>query len=154
MLCVCTWRGPVPMLHNHASLADTAHRQQHSRTCHNAVSFSSDETGETDEPGETDWHWHFALWSDIGGTRCGDTQPLAAEADGFVWSSGVRMAAMQAQELSQAAFCRSQAAWIVGELLPQHAVVPPAAQRNAPSSFLATLRAESPLVAVIGVSLI
>lgn len=151
MLCVCTWRGPVPVLHNHASLADIAHRLQHSLTCHSAASVSA---GRTHEPGETDWHWHFALWSDIGGTRCGDTQPLAAEADGFVWSSGVRMAGIQAHELSQSAFCRSQAAWLVGELLPQHVSVPPAVQRGAPSSFLATLRAESPLVAITGINLI
>lgn len=149
LLCVCTWRGPVPVLHNHASLPDAAHRQQHSLTCHVAVEASAV------PPGETDWHWHFALWSDIGGTRGCDAEQLTAEADGFVWTSCVRLAGTQTRDLNHLADCFGHVVRSVPhELLSEHVSIPSGVHRSAPSSFLASLRAENPLVTIIGVNLI
>ena len=148
LLCVCTWRGPVPVLHNHASLPDAAHQLQHSLTCHDAaIDFSAENIS-------TDWHWHFALWSDIGGSRSCGAEQLAAEADGFVWTSGARMLSTQVRDLHCISLDFGNSAMLPGEFLPARALVPMGILLSAPSSFLASLRAECPLVAVTGVSLI
>ena len=52
LLCVLTWRGPVPMLHHHEEFAgDTAAIQTHEAVFHPG------------SPGKDlqEWHWHFVV---------------------------------------------------------------------------------------------
>lgn len=55
VLAICSWRGPVPVLHHHAQYpADL--RQQHLAIFH--------ETSADNADGCDEWHWHLALPGD------------------------------------------------------------------------------------------
>lgn len=59
LLCVSTWRGPIPVVHEHslemAALANNLSLARH------ALQFHTHEFGH----GETDWHLHFVMPEDL-----------------------------------------------------------------------------------------
>jgi hypothetical protein len=57
LLCVCSWEGPVPILHTHESLRLSGLLNQH-LLAHHSTSVSVDPAGV---------HWHFVLVRDIYG---------------------------------------------------------------------------------------
>lgn len=69
LLCVCSWGGPVPILHSHESLRLMGRLDQHLSVYHRS-SLSLDSTG---------LHWHFASLRDIYGN---DGPNGKSEADG------------------------------------------------------------------------
>lgn len=65
LLCVCSWNGPMPLLHNHESLRLSGLLPQHLSCFHRACK-GTESSG---------LHWHFASVRDIYGE--GDTLPNA-----------------------------------------------------------------------------
>lgn len=55
LLCVCTWRGPIPIVHEHS--LDLAALGGNSSLALHAFQFHADELGH----GESDWHVHFVM---------------------------------------------------------------------------------------------
>lgn len=89
LLCVCSWEGPVPILHTHESLRLLGLLSQH-LTSHHGPSVSVDSSGV---------HWHFALVRDIYGNCSPNGEPETDGSDVAVFAcvcAGLQTGQMQA----------------------------------------------------------
>lgn len=57
LVCVCAWRGPVPVLHDHAALSDLELQSRHSHVFHDGLQTEA----------VVGLHWHLAFPEDVTG---------------------------------------------------------------------------------------
>ncbi len=142
LICVCAWRGPVPVLHDHHALTtDSALQNRHSRAFHDGR--------QIDEI--VGLHWHLAFPEDV----TGDQYPVRDEATSELPLFACASAAVFFESAeAQAMQCALR---VCTEDFRSAHVNPPeiCSQRTTePRSFLQTLLSEIPLSSVTGVCLV
>lgn len=143
LLCACSWRGPVPVMHHHDQMPSQPAVQQ----SHLAV-FHSD----ADDTGSADWHWHFvlpqSLPTDLPDSPATRTVPeFLSLACCFVMGGELLNTATIPEFWKQA---------VVATEFPLVLNVRQAADRDPdrPRSFLSSLSTAVPVVALTGVAVI
>ena len=139
LLCLLTWRGPIPVLHCHdAQSLDDPAAAHHLDTYH-----VSDDTS---SPG---WHFHLMLWSDATGECPDDDQPRTPHEFAVVCTCGDG-GVVAPREFIEDGLCLRG----VDPLTAHPAdAVPPGSSPSPQWSFLTSLLTTRPLCAVLGVSL-
>lgn len=144
LLCVCSWRGPVPVVHHHDQLLDNAGlHQSHLNTFH------------ADEDPEACclWHWHLAM-PDAVPTDSKPSSPASKTAPDLI--SLACSTVIHGHQLDDGYalswLVEASAATPAGCVATDH--YDPAVPPDRPGSFLASLSASSPVCALTGVSLI
>ncbi len=141
LVCVCAWRGPVPMVHDHEILTNSAFQHEHSATFHEGREFTE----------IVGLHWHLAFPVDMTGEESPTRDQASPELPLFACASAAQCCesgTSLSNQLTLRAFDTEldSAADIEGV-----ASLPDASH---PQSFLQTLLSELPLSAVTGVCLI
>ncbi|MFO0979478.1 MAG: hypothetical protein U0996_23940 [Planctomycetaceae bacterium] len=77
LVCIAAWRGPMPVLHDHASAASSGQLQEHCQNFHG--------NGSADCCG---LHFHFALPRDVYGDSCPDSDKTIPEITTFACAAG------------------------------------------------------------------
>ena len=141
LICVCAWRGPVPVLHHHDAVRGSDLQNRHAQAFHNGQRF--DEI--------IGLHWHLGFPEDVTGEKCPARDEAVPELTLFACATvsnsfeSTAAASLQLELNVQSAPCvvRIRA----GAPLPSRGL-------NAPCAFLQTLLSELPLSAVTGVCLV
>ena len=141
LVCVCAWRGPIPVLHDHQAMSNPELRAQHAQTFH--------EGRDVDEI--TGLHWHLGFPEDLTGEECPIRDESAPELPLFACSVITSSLESGETETFQLVITASMDSSFQVILVDDHAEH---RATNAPRSFLETLLNESPLSAVTGVCLI
>ncbi|MCA9009368.1 MAG: hypothetical protein KDB01_06460 [Planctomycetaceae bacterium] len=79
LVCLCAWRGPVPVLHDHAALSDLALQSRHSQKFHDGLCVEA----------VIGLHWHLAFPEDITGEQCPGRDESPSELPLFACASAV-----------------------------------------------------------------
>lgn len=77
LLCLAAWRGPMPVMHDHASASDSGHLQEHCQNFHGNC--QADCCG---------LHFHFAMPRDVYGDSCPDSDDTIPEITTFACAAG------------------------------------------------------------------
>ncbi len=138
VICVCAWRGPVPVLHDHDAVKSSELQTRHAQAFHNGQRI--DET--------VGLHWHLGFPEDITGEKFPARDEATPETSLFACSSASSSGEITAKaslqlELNALSVTHSTAA-CAGKSLPS-----PAAGESC--AFLQLLLSERPLSAVTGV---
>ena len=141
LICVCAWRGPVPVLHDHHALTNSEMQNTHSQAFH------------AGQPIEeiVGLHWHLAFPEDLTGDQCPVRDEATSELPLFACASAAlafESCAAQTMQLT----LRAGTEHCVSDVVILNRVPLPAT--TGPRSFLQTLLSENPLSAVTGVCLV
>ncbi len=142
LICVCAWRGPVPVLHDHHALTtDSALQNRHSQAFHDGQQIDA----------IVGLHWHLAFPEDVTGNQCPVRDEATSELPLFACAAAAvffEFAAAQAMQCSLRVDTEDfrSARVSLAEMHPQ--------RMTAPRSFLQTLLSEIPLSSVTGVCLV
>lgn len=141
LVCVCAWRGPVPVLHDHHALTDEGLQDRHAKAFH------------VGQPIEeiVGLHWHLAFPEDVTGEKCPLRDEATSELSLFACASATASFELQDMSALRLALCAS------AECVVSRVVIPDAEHQhtfNGPRSFLQTLFTSAPLSALTGVCLV
>ena len=141
LICVCAWRGPVPVLHDHDAVKGSEFQTRHAQAFHNGQRI--DEV--------VGLHWHLGFPEDVTGEECPARDEAAPELTLFACAT-----AATSLEVSAAASFRLElnatnapyviSAWDEASLSSRGL--------SAPCAFLQTLLGKLPLSVVTGVCLV
>ena len=137
LVCVCAWRGPVPVLHDHQALTNSALQDRHARAFH--VGQPVDEL--------TGLHWHFGFPEDVTGEKCPVRDEATSDLSLFACASAT--ASFEFHDTSALQLMLSASA----EYFFARFLVPNAEHRH-PDGMPRSLLVEVPLSAVTGVCLV
>lgn len=141
LICVCAWRGPVPVLHDHHALADSNLQERHSQAFHDGQ--------QIDEIAGL--HWHLAFPEDVTGEQSPIRDEATAELPLFACASAALTFA-SAESHAMLFTLSACAADFVSNVVILN--VAPQQARNELRSFLQSLLSENPLSTVTGVCLV
>ncbi len=141
LICVCAWRGPVPVLHDHDALTDSGLQERHAQAFHDGQPI--DEI--------VGLHWHLAFPEDLTGDQCPVRDEATSELSLFACASAALSFESSAAQTMQLILCAGTEHF-VSDVVILNRVPLPATTR--PRSFLQTLLSENPLSAVTGVCLV
>lgn len=141
LICVCAWRGPVPVLHDHDAVKNSELQTRHAQAFHDGQQIQS----------IVGLHWHMGFPEDVTGEECPARDEATAELPLFACASAANSDQITAATSLQLEFNALNA--------PQFILVEIDASlrsRSAgqPRAFLQTLLSELPLSAVTGVCLV
>lgn len=140
LICVCAWRGPVPVLHDHDAVMSSEMQTRHAQAFHNGQRI--DEI--------VGLHWHLGFPEDVTGEKCPARDEATPELPLFACAAASlyeisAAAAVQLEMNASSALC----------------VVSAGAEASfssrglsEPCAFLQTWLSELPLSAVTGVCLV
>lgn len=141
LVCVCAWRGPVPMVHDHESRANSQFQHEHSAVFHEGREFAE----------IVGMHWHLAFPVDITGEQSPARDEASPELPLFACASATQCcesATSLSMQLTLRGFDTELESFADIEGV---ASLPGVSQ---PQSFLQILLSELPLSTVTGVCLI
>jgi len=143
LICVCAWRGPVPVLHDHHALTDSGLQERHAQAFHDGQPI--DEI--------VGLHWHLAFPEDLTGDQCPVRDEATSELPLFACASAALSFGFSEAQTLQLNL-RASGDYFVCDVVILNHVPLPAMATTAPRSFLQTLLSEIPLSAVTGVCLV
>jgi len=144
LICVCAWRGPVPVLHDHDDVRSSELQIRHAETFHDNQQLDA----------IVGLHWHLGFPEDITGEKCPARDETTPELPLFACTT-----VASSCEVSAAASLQSELNALTA-LSATYGITVSAdtslSSRNAnePCAFLQTLLSELPLSAVTGVCLV
>ena len=141
LICVCAWRGPVPVLHDHQALTDSGLQERHVQAFH--------EGQRIDEI--VGMHWHLAFPEDVTGEQCPVRDEATSELSLFACASAVLTFASAETEAMLFTLRVSTEDFVSNVAILNDA---PQQAGGEPRSFLQTLLSEIPLSALTGVCLV
>lgn len=155
LLCVCSWRGPVPVAHHHDQLSSRQDMQRSHVAVFHAAAAAPGEA-QAVQADLNEWHWHFvlpdSLPTDKPGTPAERAVPELLSLACCVALHGDLLTS------DSVPHCWSLAAWSLAgadfrqELLTTLPLLQ--SHRQRPVSFLASLQASAPTCALTGVAII
>ncbi len=142
LLCLSTWRGPVPMLHHHDAFQDSTQRERHEHQFH-----------DEDCCQYSGLHWHFGNPKDVTGREMlpGEDDQIPVDTASFASSSIVLTQVMPCSAILSLSDGMSSIIEPAGIL---HRDPKTVKSLKSPYTFLASLLVDAPLVAVTGVCLV
>ena len=139
LICVCAWRGPVPVLHDHDGVRNSELQIRHAQAFHNGQRI--DEI--------VGLHWHLGFPEDVTGEKCPARDDATPELPLFACATAANSCEVSAAASLQLELNASNASYVVSA----EASVP-SRGANEPCAFLQTLLSELPLSTVTGVCLV
>lgn len=142
LLCLSTWRGPVPMLHHHDAFQDSTQRERHEHHFH-----------ELECRHCSGLHWHFGNPKDVTGREMlpGEDDHVPVDTASFASSSIILTQVLQSGLMFPLSDGMSSVIDSVGTI---HRDPKTVKSLRTPGTFLASLLVDAPLVAVTGVCLV
>ncbi len=140
LLCLLTWRGPLPVLHCHDAEAAVPAAARHHDSYHA-------------HPGtvEIGWHLHVMLWSDFAAEGPGEEPPRPPHACDVVFTPATSWGGATAwRGIANNGWCYSMGA---ARFCPLAGSAPPCDAASQATFFLTSLLTAQPLCAVLGVSI-
>lgn len=141
LICVCAWRGPVPVLHDHDAVKGAELQTRHAQEFHNGQQVVE----------IIGLHWHLGFPEDVTGEKCPSRDEITPELPLFACAAAAgscEITAAASLQLELNALTAPCFVCINDEgLLPSRGF-------NTPCAFLETLLSELPLSAVTGVCLV
>ncbi len=138
LICVCAWRGPVPVLHDHDAVRGSELQTRHAQAFHNGQ--------RVDEI--VGLHWHLGFPEDVTGEKCPARDEAVPEQTLFACATASNSFEMTAAASLQLELNALTAPYVVS--VSDEASLSPRVL-SAPCAFLQTLLSELPLSAVTGV---
>ena len=136
LICVCAWRGPVPVLHDHDAVRGSELQTRHAQAFHNGQ--------RVDEI--VGLHWHLGFPEDVTGEKCPARDEAVPELTLFACATASNSFELTAVASLQLEFKALSASYLVS------AEASLASRRaDEPCAFLQPLLNELPLSAVTGV---
>lgn len=136
LLCLAAWRGPMPVLHDHATSSNGGQLQEHCLNFH----------GECDADCHG-LHFHFAMPRDVYGDSCPDSDETIPEITTFACATGTSTAPMSLFEDVQSLDAVDASMSVTPQVT---AVCRLDSPRHQSGSFLSTLCDSRSLSSVIG----
>ena len=141
LICVCAWRGPVPVLHDHHAMTNSELQHRHSRAFHDGQ--------QIDEIAGL--HWHLAFPEDVAGDQCPVQDEATSELPLFACASAVLSFESAEAQTMQLTLRVCTEDFVSDVVILKHAPPQPATE---PRTFLQTLLCKTPLSAVTGACLV
>ena len=141
LICVCAWRGPVPVLHDHDAVRGSELQTRHAQAFHNGQ--------RVDEI--SGLHWHLGFPEDVTGEKCPTRDEVAPELPLFACAAAAGSFEIPAADSLQLEL-NALTAWSVVRVNDEASLS--SRGFNAPCAFLQTLLSKRPLSAVTGVCLV
>ena len=141
LICVCAWRGPVPVLHDHDAVRGSELQIRHAQAFHNGQ--------RVDEI--IGLHWHLGFPEDITGEKCPPRDEAAPELSLFASTAAVSSCEISAAASLQLKLNVLTAPYVVSE---SDEASSSSRGLSARCAFLQTLLSELPLSAVTGVCVV
>ncbi len=141
LICVCAWRGPVPVLHDHDAVKSSELQTRHAQAFHGGQPINE----------INGLHWHLGFPEDITGENCPARDEATPELPLFACTT-----AASSCEISAAASLLLEMNAFSATYDITASADASLSSRNAsePCAFLQTLLSELPLSAVTGVCLV
>jgi hypothetical protein len=139
LICVCAWRGPVPVLHDHDAVRSSEQQIRHAQTFHDGHQLEA----------IVGLHWHLGFPEDITGEKCPARDEATPELPLFACTT-----AASSCEVSAAASLQLTALSATYAITVSANTSLSSRNANEPCAFLETFLSELPLSAVTGVCLV